>query len=174
MQQMIALPIIFIGTYIIITLLIAVFPFGRHTYQSVEDFHLASGSMGFLIISIGTIVSYYSGSTWTGWQEFICNNGALGAYIFPFITASGILFYFLAERIQPEAKEKRFLTIGDYLEANYNSRKLKILGGGLSFVVTILWIVMDLITMGYTLSIVTQNKITIIQGEFIALLIILI
>ena len=38
MQQMIALPIIFIGTYIIITLLIAVFPFGRHTYQSVEDF----------------------------------------------------------------------------------------------------------------------------------------
>lgn len=174
MQQIIALPIIFIGIYLIITLLVAVFPFRRYTYQSVEDFHLASGNMGFFIISIGTIVSYYSGSTWTGWQEFICNNGPLGAYIFPFIASSGILFYFLAERIQPIAKEKGFLTIGDYLENNYNSRKLRIIGGGLSFFVAVLWIVMDLITMGYTLAAVTQNKISIMQGEFVALLIILV
>lgn len=174
MQQMVALPIIFIAIYIIITLLVGIFPFGRNSYKTVKDFHVAAGGMGFWIISIGIIVSFYSGTTWTGWQGFISGNGPLGAYIFPFIAASGILFYFLSERIQPVAKEKGLFTVGDYLEDKFDNRMLRFIGGILSFVTAVLWIVMDLITMGYVLTVVTRNSISMVQGEFFALIIILI
>ncbi|MEG0729242.1 MAG: sodium:solute symporter family protein [Anaerovoracaceae bacterium] len=174
MQQIIALPIIFIGIYIIITLLVAVFPFGRIGVRTVEDFHRATGNMGFWIISIGLIVSFYSGTTWSGWQGFISNNGPIGAYIFPFIATSGVLFYFLAEKIQPLAKEHNMITIGDFFDVTYNSRRLRIIAGCVSVLAGILWIVMDLITMGYVFNIVSQGKISIIYGEIIALVIILI
>ncbi|MDR3295207.1 MAG: sodium:solute symporter family protein [Clostridiales Family XIII bacterium] len=164
------IPFIFIGIYfaVIIILTLRTPKAGQHS--SFEDFYTGSKSMGAIVVALVMMVTYYSGSTWTGWTGFTALNGVFAAYCIPYSIFAGIGMYLLASKIWPLGKEYKLSTLADLYELRYRSTGLKILTGLLGAIMNVTWITMEIVTIGYIIKVATNGTVPAAVGSLIAVI----
>lgn len=134
---------------------------------SFEDFYTGSKSMGAIVVGLVMLVTYYSGTTWSGWTGFTALNGMFGAYVIPYGVSAAVGMYLLASKIWPLGKEFGLSTLADLYELRYRSTGLKIMTGAIGAVMNVTWITMEIVTIGYIIKIATGGQISSAMGSLI-------
>lgn len=136
--------------------------------ETVEDFLTGSKSKSAFIVGMIMIVTMYSGSTFTGKLGYIVKFGMGGLYSVSYVVIGGVIFYYLAEKIWPLGKKYKLSTMADTVELRYQCKKLKMLTGATAAMLSIPWLTLEVITIGYICHSATGGLISISVGAFIA------
>lgn len=158
------IPFIVLGIYILIVAILAFAPQKKKSKIDFEEFYTGSKSFGGFVVALIMLATYYAGSTWTGWQGFVAEYGVFGAYVIPYCVASGILFYFVGERIWPLGKKYGLNTMPDLLELRYDSIGVKLLSGFIGVLMDVTVVTTEIVTLGYIVNVATSGYISITLG----------
>lgn len=174
MNRDLALPCIFILLYILITMIVGLLPYGRKRVDTIGAFHLASGEASTLTLVLCIFATVYTGSTWTAWVSLTQRSGIFSCYVIPYLAIAGILYYYVSQRVYPISREKMMLTLGELMRERFNSPKLQAVTGGISFAIGMLWIMMEIITLGYVMNMVFGRQLNLSACYLVGFLIILV
>lgn len=172
------IPFICMSAYIIIVFILA-YQQGfskkareRKKNQTFEDFMTGSKSRNAFVVALVSIVTFYSGTTFTGRVGFFYNYGVAGLSSVVSCSMTGIVMYFLSEKIWPLAKKYRLSTLSDIMELRYQSRLIKFLLSLLTIGFNIIWLITEIRTLGYAMNMASGGVISDKAGSAIAFLII--
>ena len=73
------IPFIMIGAYFLILIFLTLRTPKTTKSSSFEEFYTGSKSMGAIVVGLIMLVTYFSGSTWTGWTGFTASFGVYPA-----------------------------------------------------------------------------------------------
>lgn len=158
------IPFVVLGVYVLIVVILAFAPQKKKRKNDFEEFYTGSKSFGGFVVALIMLATYYAGSTWTGWQGFVAEYGVFGAYVIPYCVASGVLFYFIGERVWPLGKKYGLNTMPDLLELRYNSIGVKLLSGLIGVLMDVTVVTTEIVTLGYIVNIATSGYISITLG----------
>lgn len=141
--------------------------------QTFEDFYTGNKSFSTLTVALVTLVTFYSGSTFTGRIGYTFNNGVAALSVIPSCAMAGVFMYFLAEKIWPLAKKYRLSTLADLLELRYQNRSIKTIIATTIVCFNIIWLILEIRTLGYVTNIASGGLITGTIGSLIGFSIII-
>lgn len=146
----------------------------RKKNQTFEDYLTGGKSRNAMIVFLITIVTFYSGTTFTGRVGFFYNFGVAGLNSVLSCSATGMVMYFLSEKIWPLAKKYRLSTLPDIMELRYQSRWIKFVVSLTIVCFNIIWLITEIRTLGLAMNMASGGKLPIILGSAIAFAIIII
>lgn len=158
------IPFVVLGIYVLIIIILAFAPQKKKTKNSFEDYYTGSKSFGGFVVALIMLATFYAGSTWTGWQGFVAEYGVFGAYVIPYCVTSGIVIYFMGERVWPLGKKYGLNTMPDLLELRYQSIGLKVLSGFLGVLMDVTVVTTEIVTLGYIVNIATSGYVPVSIG----------
>ncbi|WP_300283596.1 sodium:solute symporter family protein [Peptacetobacter sp.] len=141
--------------------------------QSFEDYYTAGKSMPAIIVGLLTIVTFYSGTTFTGRVGFCYNYGFVAITSIISCSMVGIIMYFLSEKIWPISKKYHLSTLSDFMELRYQTKWIKLLIACTILVFNIVWLITEIKTLGMIVNVASNTKISIEIGSIIAFSIII-
>ncbi len=168
------IPFIMMGIYIVIVLclscksVIAGRLIRKGKAQTFEDFFTGNKSMSAVVVGLVTIVTFYSGTTFTGRVGFFYHYGVIALTTVFSCAASGIVMFFLAEKIWPMAKKYHCSTLSDILELRYQSRYVKLLAAFIIISFNIIWLITEIRTLGIIVHIASGGIIAQATGAGLA------
>ena len=160
------IPLIMLAIYFVIIIVLTLRT-PKSGSGNFEDFMTGSKSMGAIVVGLVMMVTYYSGSTWTGWIGFAGINGAFAGYVIPYGFCTGLGMYALAKRLWPLGKQYQLSDCGDIYELRYQSKLLKTIAGLTGAVLNTTWITMELVTIGYIIKACSGGAISTAVGSLI-------
>ena len=116
----------------------------RKKNQTFEDYMTAGKSRNAVIVFLITIVTFYSGTTFTG---FFYNFGVAGLGSVIVCSATGMVMFFLSEKVWPIAKKYRLSTLPDIMELRYQSRWVKFFVSLIIVCFNIIWLITEIRTL---------------------------
>lgn len=146
----------------------------RKKNQTFEDYLTGGKSRSAVIVFLITIVTFYSGTTFTGRVGFFYNYGVAGLGSVTVCAATGAIMYFLSEKIWPIAKKYRLSTLSDIMELRYQSRAVKFAISLITVCFNIIWLITEIRTLGLAMNLASGGAMPIIVGSAIAFTIIII
>ncbi|WP_419023031.1 sodium:solute symporter family protein [Emergencia sp.] len=162
------IPLIMLAIYFVIIIVLTLRT-PKSGSGNFEDFMTGSKSMGAIVVGLVMMVTYYSGSTWTGWIGFAGINGAFAGYVIPYGFCTGLGMYALAKRLWPLGKQYQLSDCGDIYELRYQSKLLKTIAGLTGAILNTTWITMELVTIGYIIKACSGGAISTAVGSLIGL-----
>lgn len=141
--------------------------------QTFEDFFTGNKSMSAVIVGLVTIVTLYSGTTFTGRVGFFYNYGVIALTTVFSSAASGIVMFFLAEKVWPISKKYHCSTLSDILELRYQNRYVKLLAALTIVSFNMIWLITEIRTLGIIVHIASGGMISEPVGAAIAFSIII-
>lgn len=142
--------------------------------QTFEEFYTAGKSMNGFVIALITIVTFYSGTTFTGRVGFFYNFGVVSLSTCFACSTVGVIMFFLSEKIWPISKKYRLSTLSDLLELRYQSKNIKIVTAMTIVCFNIVWLITEIRTLGMALNLATYGMVSIRIGSIIAFSVIII
>lgn len=174
-----SVPFIMMGIYFLIVIMLSVRTVVKERRrragagQSFEDFYTAGKSMPAFVVGMITIVTFYSGTTFTGRVGFFCNYGVVALTTLFSSAASGVIMFFLAEKVWPISKKYHCSTLSDMLELLYQSRGVKLFTGVIIVCFNIIWLITEIRTLGIIVNIASGGAISHVMGSALAFTIII-
>lgn len=174
-----SLPFLMMGLYMAIVVTLSFRTVWRNRWrqkgqgQSFEDFYTGNKSMPAIVVGLVTIVTFYSGTTFTGRVGFVYNYGVVGLTTLFSSAASGVIMFFLAEKVWPLSKKYHCSTLSDMLELRYQNRYVKLLTGLIIVSFNIIWLITEIRTLGIIVNIASGGAISPTVGSIMAFLIIM-
>lgn len=163
-------PFVMMGLYILV-----VFFLSWHTAaksrrraqngSTFEDFYTGGKTMNAVTVALVTIVTFYSGTTFTGRVGFYYNFGVVGLTSIFTSTFAGVVMYFLSEKIWPLSKKYHLSTLSDLLEFRYQSQALKTMTAVTIVCFNIVWLVSEIRTLGLTVNVASGGQISQAAGS---------
>lgn len=169
-----AVPVIFILMYLMVTMILGLLPYGRKRVDTLHSFHLASGDTNAVMLILCVMATLYTGSTWTAWVGMTEENGLFVTYVIPYIAISGILYYFTSQKVYVLGREKEMFTMGSLMADRFSGKGPRVITAGLSFGIGFVWIMMEIITLGYVINAVFGNRLNPWVAYLLGFLIILV
>lgn len=172
-------PFIMMGVYLLIVIGLSCRSLGRGRKarkgrtQSFEEFYTGNKSMPAFVVGLVTIVTFYSGTTFTGRVGFFCNYGVVALTTLFSSAASGIIMFFLAEKVWPLSKTYHCSTLSDMLELKYQSKYVKLVTALIIVCFNTIWLVTEIRTLGIIVNIASGGVISCTAGAVIAFTIII-
>lgn len=136
--------------------------------QNFEDYYTAGKSMPAIIVGLLTIVTFYSGTTFTGRVGFCYNYGFVSVTSIVSCSMVGIIMYFLSEKVWPISKKYHLSTLSDLMELRYQTKFIKLLIACTILSFNIIWLVTEIKTLGMIVNVASNDAITIELGSIIA------
>ncbi|HBQ43046.1 MAG TPA: hypothetical protein DD724_02130 [Lactobacillus acetotolerans] len=127
--------------------------------QSIEEYAVANRSLRWVHVSFSYIGAWYVGATYTDWFTTAVNFGIFAQYLVLYALGSFVLVYILARPVWMMGKKHNLLTLADFIELRYQSRVFKIFYALFTFAFWVPWIIIELKTVGYILSVATGDLI---------------
>lgn len=146
----------------------------RKKNQTFEDYMTGGKSRSAVVVFLITCVTFYSGTTFTGRVGFFYNFGVAGLNSVVVCAMTGVVMYFLSEKVWPVAKKYRLSTLPDIMELRYQSRWVKLLISAIIICFNIIWLVTEIRTLGLAMNLASGGNIPIKVGSVIAFSIIII
>lgn len=137
----------------------------NNTKQNFEDFYTGNKSMPAIVVGLLTIVTFYSGTTFTGRVGFFYNYGVVALTTLFSSVASGVIMFFLAEKVWPISKKYHCSTLSDLLEFRYQSRYIKLLTAVIIVSFNIIWLITEIKTLGIIVNIASGGMISAMAGS---------
>ena len=141
--------------------------------ETFEDFYTGGKSMNGFVVALITIVTFYSGTTFTGRTGFFVNVGVVSLNTLFCCSMTGVIMYFLSEKIWPLSKKYRLSTLSDMLELRYQSKGIKLLTGLIIVCFNVIWLITEIRTLGIAMQVASGGILTIKMGSLIAFTIII-
>ena len=172
-------PFIMMGIYILVVFFlsykatIAGRLLRRHKDQTFEEFYTGNKSMSAVVVGLVTIVTFYSGTTFTGRVGFVYNFGVIGLTSIFICSFTGVIMFFLSEKVWPLAKKYRLGTLSDILELRYQSKHLKTLTAAVIVSFNIIWLITEIRTLGYAVNVASGDHVSATAGSAVIFAIII-
>lgn len=146
----------------------------RKKNQTFEDYLTGNKSRNAIVVFLITIVTFYSGTTFTGRVGFFYNYGVAGLGSVVVCASTGLVMYFLSEKVWPIAKKYRLSTLSDIMELRYQSRWVKFFVSLIIICFNIIWLITEIRTLGLAMNLASGGNIPTKVGSVIAFAIIII
>ena len=146
----------------------------RKKNQTFEDYLTGGKSRNAVVVFLITCVTFYSGTTFTGRVGFFYNYGVAGLNSVVTCAATGMVMFFLSEKIWPLAKKYRLSTLPDIIELRYQSRWVKFFVSLIIVCFNIIWLITEIRTLGIAMNLASGDTMPVIVGSAIAFTIIII
>lgn len=169
------------GTYVIIACIIVfliinmavIFRLHKHP-DSFEAYSVGNRSFGFILYSLTYIGYWYVGSVYISWFSTAARVGVFAQYLLVYSLASLVIFYFMAKPVWTWGKVYQLETQADLIELRYKNMLFKRIFSIMTFFFWFPWIILEMKTIGYTISVVTDNGIDYNLGMVIVCLYVII
>ncbi|ADL12472.1 sodium:solute symporter family protein [Acetohalobium arabaticum] len=168
------IPFVMMGIYIVAVVYLSVKAIAAKKIEDVEvtfeEHYTANKTMPGFIVALLILVTFYSGSTFTGKVGFVVKHGVAGGMFYiAACVGAGIALYFLAEKIWPLAKKYRLSTLADLMELRYQSKKIKVMIAAVVIAFSLIWLILEMLTLGYIFSLISGGVISKTVGSFIGM-----
>lgn len=145
----------------------------RKQQQTFEDYMTGGKSRNAVVVALITVVTFYSGTTFTGRVGFFCNYGVASLAVVVTCSSVGVVMYFFSEKIWPLVKKYHLSTLADVMELRYQSRIVKLIVALITVGFDIIWLITEIRTLGYAMNIASGGVVSINVGSAIAFAIII-
>lgn len=175
-----SVPAVMMGIYIVIVFILSYKATitarlkKRHKDRTFEEFYTGGKSMSAIVVGLVTIVTFYSGTTFTGRVGFVYHFGAVGLTSLFSCSAVGLVMFFLSEKVWPLSKKYRLSTLSDMLELRYQSKFVKMMTAIIIVCFNIIWLITEIRTPGYTVNIASGGIISTTLGAAVIFTIIVV
>lgn len=173
------LPVLMMTVYIV-TVFIMAYQRGfspkakeKKRQQTFEDYMTGGKSRNAIVVALITVVTFYSGTTFTGRVGFFCNYGVASLAVVVTCSSVGIIMYFFSEKVWPLAKKYHLSTLADIMELRYQSRYVKLLVALITVGFDIIWLITEIRTLGYAMNIASGGVVSVDVGSAVAFAIIM-
>lgn len=143
------------------------------TIGGFENFYTGGRSMNAMTVALVTIVTFYSGTTFTGRVGFFYNFGVVALTSVFVSTFAGVVMYFLSEKIWPISQKYHLSTLPDLLEFRYQSKMVKAVTALIIICFNIVWLVSEVRTLGLIVNLASGDRISQAAGSAIMLMIVI-
>ncbi len=173
------IPLIMMGIYILIVIFLsyrASFTKKKRIKnkgETFEEYYTAGKSMNGFVVAMITIVTFYSGTTFTGRVGFFYEYGVVSLTSVFSCAIVGAIMFILSEKIWPLSKKYRLSTLSDMLELRYQTKWIKLLTGLTIICFNIIWLITEIRTLGFAMNIASGGNIQVEIGSAIAFTIII-
>ena len=166
-----------IGLTIISLYLLTVLYFGYRSWRvgnnSIEDFAVASGSFGVIILSLTFAATFHSAYAFTGIVGFAYTDGigfwVTGLWLIP----SALLFWLFGRRLWIMGRKHRFLSMAEYMGRFYESNLIALITVFVHAVFITPYIGIQLTGSGYIFQTITEGKVPFAWGAAIMMVILI-
>lgn len=169
------------GTYVIIACIIVfliinmIVIFRLHkTPDSFEAYSVGNRSFGFILYTLTYTGYWYVGSVYISWFSTAARVGVFAQYLLIYSMASLVIFYFMAKPVWTWGKIHQLETQADIIELRYKNTLFKHAFSIMTFFFWFPWIILEMKTVGYTISVATGNMIDYNLGMVIVCLYVII
>lgn len=145
----------------------------KNRSQTFEDFYTGNKSMPAVVVGLVTIVTFYSGTTFTGRVGFFYNYGVVALTTVFSSSAAGVIMFFLSEKVWPISKKYHCSTLADILELRYQSRYVKLVCALIIVSFNTIWLITEIRTLGIIVNIASGGVVSSQLGSAIAFAIIM-
>ncbi|MCK8827425.1 sodium:solute symporter family protein [Natroniella acetigena] len=171
------IPFVMMGIYIVTVAYLSIKSIvaekNRDVEVTFEEYYTASKTMPGFIVALLILVTFYSGSTFTGKVGFVVEYGlAGGMFYIAACVGAGIAFYFLGEKVWPLAKKYRISTLADLMELRYQSKKIKVIISAVLVSFNLIWLILEMLTLGFIFNLISGGAISQTVGSFIGMILI--
>lgn len=163
-----------ISIILFLTLVVGLAPaFSRRTKQamSVNEYFLGSRGMGPVVLFFTSMATWYSSSLFLGAVAEVYVKGIGWIFAFTSTAISGLVFYFIAPRMQALGRKHKFVTQADFFAHRFDSRVLGLLVGLVGTVCMIPYITIQVVGVGLIFDVFTDGLVPFWAGSLIAVLI---
>lgn len=133
----------------------------RAEEQSIHDFYLAGGKLGFVVLVCTLFATQYSGNTFMAFPGKAYRSGYWYLVSVPFMMAIIAGYMLFAIPLRRVAREKRFVTPCDWIHHRYDSLALTLVCAGLMTWALINYLLAQLTAMGHAYGVVTGGELII-------------
>lgn len=175
MNPALALPLLMIAAYMCVVAVLSYRAAAaeKKKAQTFEEFYTAGKSMNGFVIALITIVTFYSGTTFTGRVGFFYNYGVVSLSTVFSCSTVGVIMFFLSEKIWPISKKYRLSTLSDMLELRYQSKWIKTITSVTIVCFNIVWLITEIRTLGMALNLASFGVLPVYVGSIVGFTIII-
>lgn len=163
-----------IGIYLFILLTLGLIARRRSKSNSLKDFYLAGGKLGSFVLLLTLYATQYSANTLLVTPAEIVNRGMGMILVLGYMTAIVIFYLSFAPQLYRISHTQDFITPGDYFDYRYNYPRLTLLANIILVIVSVNFLLSQLIAMGHITNGITGGEIPYWTGVvFLALVVII-
>jgi solute:Na+ symporter, SSS family len=151
--------LVFLGLYFISLLVIGWFGY-KASQHNMADFYLAGHSMGFITLFLTFYATQYSGNTFIGFPAKAYRQGFTFLVSITFMMGVIGVCWFFAPRLHRLAREKLYITPGDFIYDRYGSNQLVFLLNIIFIFTLCAYILTNLKAIGYTIEVISGGLIS--------------
>ncbi|WP_422103770.1 sodium:solute symporter family protein [Winogradskyella sp.] len=151
--------ILSIGAYLILLLALGLIANKQRKSNTLKDFYLAGGNMGAFVLLFTLYATQYSANTMLVTPAEVVNKGMGMILILGYMTAVVVFYLTFAPQLYNISKKQSFITPGDWFDYRFKSPKLTLLANGILVLVSINFLLSQLMAMGHIVNGVTDGQI---------------
>ncbi|MES0826526.1 sodium:solute symporter family protein [Ruegeria sp. SCP11] len=142
----------------------------RHSSGSIEDYFLASRSLGVLVLTGTLTATIVNGLAVTGTPALFYRGGLLYGQMFVVVTISCLLMWWLGPKICLDGRKSGNITQAEYLAQHYNSNLIHALSAGLGLLALLPFLAVQIAGVGKVVAVVTGGEISFHVGAGLCVL----
>lgn len=163
-----------IAVYLLFLIGLGLYASRQRKSNSLKDFYLAGGNLGPFVLLLTLYATQYSSNTMLVTPAEVVNQGLGMILILGYMTAIVVFYISFAPQLYQISKERQFITPGDWFDFRFSSAKLTLLANIVLVVVSINFLLSQLMAMGHITEGVTDGQIPYRMGViFLAFIVIL-
>lgn len=163
-----------IAVYLLFLIGLGLYASRQRKSNSLKDFYLAGGNLGPFVLLLTLYATQYSSNTMLVTPAEVVNQGLGMILILGYMTAIVVFYISFAPQLYQISKERQFITPGDWFDFRFSSPKLTLLANIVLVVVSINFLLSQLMAMGHITEGVTDGQIPYRMGViFLAFIVIL-
>jgi SSS family solute:Na+ symporter len=142
--------------------------------DSLSEFYLAGRSLGPLVLLLTLYATQYSGNTVVGYPAEASRLGYAWIMSVSFMMAIIVVYLLYAPRLQRIARERDFVTPGDWIDDRFGSKPLSLLTNLILVVSIANYLLAQLMAMGHLVAGISGNLVPYWMGVLVLVLVIII
>lgn len=142
--------------------------------NSLKDFYLAGGELGPFVLLLTLYATQYSANTMLVTPAEVVNKGMGMILVLGYMTAIVIFYLTFAPQLYQISQKHNFITPGDWFDFRFNMPKLTLLANIILVIVSLNFLLSQLMAMGHIASGITNGQIPYWAGVlFLAVVVII-
>lgn len=127
--------------------------------NSMKEFYLAGGGLGSFVLLLTLYATQYSANTMLVTPAEVVNKGLGMILVSGYMTAIVVLYLTFAPQLYQASRQKEFITPGDWIDARFGNKHLTLLANIVLVIVSINFLLSQLIAMGHITFGITGGEI---------------
>lgn len=166
--------ILSISIYLLLLIALGFLAKKQRQSNSLKDFYLAGGGLGTFVLLLTLYATQYSANTMLVTPAEVVNRGMGMILIMGYLTTIVIFYLTFAPQLYQISRKHNFITPGDWFDYRFNLPKLTLVANIVILVVSLNFLLAQLMAMGHIASGITDGKIPYWAGVIFLAFVVLI